>query len=105
MDNELVLFESQALEPMRQLANLKKEKDRLDELEKSARDQLEKAMAAYNIKSFSNEYVSIVHVAETTSTSLDTKKLQTKEPKLYEELMTDYPKVTNKKAYIKITVK
>ena len=39
------------------------------------------------------------------STTLDLIALQEKEPELYEDLLKDYAKVTNKKGYFKYTFK
>lgn len=93
------------MESFKQLSELKKEQDRLAEIEKNVKAEIEKAMDDNDIVSVKNDYVSITRVAESTSTSIDLKALQDREPKLYEDLIADYPKVTNKKAYIRIAVK
>lgn len=102
---ELTVFEKKYLESFKQLSELKKEQDRLAEIEKNVKAEIEKAMDDNDIVSVKNDYVTITRVAESTSTSIDLKALQDREPKLYEDLIADYPKVTNKKAYIRIAVK
>lgn len=102
---ELTVFEKKYLESFKQLSELKKEQDRLAEIEKNVKAEIEKAMDDNDIVSVKNDYVTITRVAENTSTSIDLKALQDREPKLYEDLIADYPKVTNKKAYIRIAVK
>lgn len=72
---------------------------------KQLKADLEKAMDDYGIKSIDNHLLKITRVEASNSTSIDLKKLQEKEPKLYGELLEDYPKVTNRKAYVKFTVK
>lgn len=102
---DLTVFEKKYLESFKQLSELKKEQDRLAEIEKNVKAEIEKAMDDNDIVSVKNDYVTITRVAESTSTSIDLKALQDREPKLYEDLIADYPKVTNKKAYIRIAVK
>lgn len=103
--NNVVLFEQKHLEQFKKLGELKKEQDRLAKIEADVKSELEKAMDDYDIVSFSNEYVTISRVAPSQSVSVDLKQLETKEPSLYKDLLHDYPKVTNKKGYIRISVK
>lgn len=105
MENGVKLFESQTLSVMQELSALKKEQDRLADLEKQAKDKLQKAMEEYGVISFKNEYVTISNVAESTTTTIDLKAMEEKEPKLYKELLADYAKTTTKKSYIRIQVK
>ncbi len=105
MENNLVLFENQSLDLMKQLSDLKTQKEKLEELDKEIRSQLLEAMNKYDIISFKNDYVSISNVAPTESVSIDLKKLEEKESELYNELLADYPKVTKRAGYVRITVK
>lgn len=105
MDNELQLFEQANLEAFKKLAELKKQQEALATTEKEVKAQIEKSMEEYGVKSLKNEFITISHVEGSTSTSIDLKKLQEKEPDLYKELLEDYPKVTNKKASVRFTVK
>jgi hypothetical protein len=102
---ELTVFEKKYLESFKQLSELKKEQDRLAEIEKNVKAEIEKAMDDNDIVSVKNDYVTITRVAASESKSIDLKALQDREPKLYEDLIADYPKVTTKKAYIRIVVK
>lgn len=102
---ELTVFEKKYLESFKQLSELKKEQDRLAEIEKNVKAEIEKAMDDNNIVSVKNDYVTISRVAESKSVSIDLKKLEAKEPVLYSDLLVDYPKATTRKAYIKIVVK
>lgn len=102
---DLTVFEKKYLESFKQLSELKKEQNRLAKIEADVKAEIEKAMDDNDIVSVKNDYVTITRVAESTSTSIDLKALQDREPKLYEDLIADYPKVTNKKAYIRIAVK
>ena len=103
--NEVVLFEQNQLDVMRKLSELNAEKKRIDALDAELRDKLVKAMDDYGIVNFKNDYVSITKVDATESVTVDLKKLEEKEPECYKGLIEDYPKVTKKKAYVRITVK
>jgi len=103
--NEVQVFEQQHLEVFQQLATITKTKKQLEEQEKKVKEDLEKAMDAYDIKSIDNQFLKITRVNGSTSTSVDLKLMQEKEPKLYGELLEDYPKVTTKKSYLTFKVK
>jgi hypothetical protein len=103
--NEVALFEQKSANAIMQLHQFKKMRDELDEKEKQFRIELEKAMDEYGIKSFSNDLITISRVEASTSETIDLKAFKEKEPKLYDELLGDYKKVTNKKAYVRIVVK
>lgn len=104
-ENELQIFEKQNLNIFKALRDLKKQKEELERQEEVAKGMLEEAMEQNGIKSFKNEYITISYVEASSTTTVDLKKLQEKEPECYEGLIADYPKVMNKKAYVKFTVK
>ena len=104
-DNNLVLFENKALTYMKNLSELKKEQDRLAEIEKSVRADLQAVMDEFGITQFKNDYVTISLVKGSTSVSIDLKALEKAEPELYAELLADYPKETVKKDSVRILVK
>ena len=104
-DNELVLFENKALAVMKNLSDLKKEQDRLAEIEKNFRTELQTVMDEYGIVSFKNDYVTISLVKGSTTVSIDLKTLEKEEPQLYADLLKDYPKETVKKDSVRILVK
>ena len=104
-DNNLVLFENKALTYMKNLSELKKEQDRLAEIEKSVRADLQAVMDEFGITQFKNDYVTISLVKGSTITSIDLKALEKAEPKLYADLLKDYPKETVKKDSVRILVK
>ncbi|MDR9794055.1 hypothetical protein Q8A72_13990 [Aeribacillus pallidus] len=105
MSNEIQVFENKYMAVMENIALLEKQVKDLQNKQKALKADLEKAMDEYDIKSIDNDYLKITRVAASSSTSIDLKKLQEKEPALYDELLEDYPKVTTRKAYVKITVK
>lgn len=104
-NNDLILFENKALAYMQNLSELKKEQDRLAELEKTARADLQAVMDEFGITQFKNDYVTISLVKGSTTISIDLKALEKKEPELYADLLKDYPKETVKKDSVRILVK
>lgn len=104
-ENELQVFEKNNMVIFQRLAEFKKAKDEMEKLEAKLKADLEKSMQDYGIKSFKNDYVTLSFVEASTSETIDLKAMQEKEPQLYDELLADYRKVTNKKAYVRITVK
>lgn len=105
MSNELIKFEEKYVEQFNKLSELKKQMDDLEKIEKSIKEELEKAMDKYGVNSVKTDKITITRVAESFTTSIDLKALKDSEPDCYEGLLEDYPKVTTKKSYIKFTVK
>ena len=103
--NEVQVFEQQHMEVFQKLSDVVKTKKHLEDQEKKFKEQLEKAMDQYDIKSIDNHFVKITRVNGSTSTSVDLKAMEEKEPKLYAELLEDYPKVSTKKSYLTFKVK
>ncbi len=102
---DLVKFNQEHIVLFKELSKLKLEKQKLENLENSVKEELKENMEKYNIDSVDNDYVKINKVKESSKVSLDTKKFKEKEPKLYDELMEDYSKTSTKKSYVRITVK
>jgi pantothenate kinase-related protein Tda10 len=103
--NDLIEFEQSQMAAFKALAEFKTAREKLDEQEKKIKADLEKAMLDYGIKSFSNDYVTLSYVDASSSETIDLKAFKENEPTLYNELLRDYKKVTNKKAYVRILVK
>lgn len=104
-ENELVVFEKQNLALFKGLADATKAKKKLESDEKKLKTKLEKLMNEYGIKSIDNQFIKITRVNGSTSTSIDVKELEKKEPKFYAELLEDYPKITTRKDSIRFEVK
>lgn len=103
--NQVQIFEQQQMQVFKNLSDVTKQKKLLEEQEKNFKEQLEKAMDEHGIKSIDNQYIKITRVDGSTSTSIDLKELSKNEPKLYGELLEDYPKVSVRKPSIRFTVK
>ncbi|AZK48798.1 hypothetical protein EIM92_00135 [Paenibacillus lentus] len=99
------VFEQQHLQLFKKISDTIKAKKQLEEQEAKVKQELEKAMNAYDIKSIDNQFINVTRVKESISTTIDLKELKEKEPNLHAELLEDYPKTTLKKSYLKLTVK
>lgn len=102
---EIAVFEQQHLVVIQNLVTMVNTKKEIEDQEKKIKAQLEKLMDEYGIKSLDNDLIKITRVAESSSTSIDLKALEAKEPDLHKELMDDYPKITTRKAYLTFKVK
>lgn len=105
MNNELKEFEQHHLKRFEKLAEVVKSKKALEALEKKIKGELEEAMNAYDIKTIDNQFMKVTNVNGSTTTSIDLAELKKKEPDLFEELITDYPKTTVKASYLTFKVK
>ena len=103
MDDETALqaFQEGQLVVLQQIASIVTQKKQLEDQEKELKDTLQKAMEAHGVKKFESDILNITYVAATTSTSVDSAKLKRKYPAIAEECS----KVSNKSAYVKVTVK
>lgn len=106
-DEEIALFEQKYLSACQQLADAVKQKKLIEDQEKKVKEQLEKVMDEYGIKSLENDFIKFTRVAENPGKqTIDIDKMKKEEPNLYDELLEDYPKVTGKKkAYVMFKVK
>ena len=102
---EVQVFENQYLAVFQNLAEVTKQKKALEDQEKKVKSQLEKLMDEYGIKSLDNQFIKIIRVAGSSSTTIDLKKLEEQEPDLFKDLLTDYPKTTTRKASVRFDVK
>ena len=100
-NGELEVFRSSVLAITQTIANISKQKEKLDAEDKKMREELQKAMEAYGVDNFENEHVKITHIGATTKTSVDSKKLKAELPDIYQK----YSKISNVSGYVKITVK
>jgi len=103
--NEVQAFENKYLAVMTAIAIHTQQEKNLAAQSKKLKEELEKAMDEHSITSIDNDLIKITRVEATTSTTIDVTKLKAEEPELYGELLGDYPKVSNRKAHVKFTVK
>ncbi len=106
-EQEIKVFEEQHLVVMQSLSEMTKQKKALEEQEKKVKAQLEKVMDEHGIKSVENQFLKITRIpASAGKQTVDLDKMQKEEPKLFEELLADYPKTSGaKKAFVRFDVK
>ena len=96
-------FEEKNLVVFQQMAELKKQIKTLEDQQEKLKKGVLEAMEHYGVTSFKNDYITISYVAGSINQTIDLKALQANEPELYEELLADYPKITEKKGYVRFT--
>lgn len=96
-------FEEKNLAVFQQMADLKRQIKALEDQQEKLKKGVLEAMEHYGVQSFKNEYITISYIAGSTSTSIDLKELQKNEPELYDELLQDYPKVTERKGFVRFS--
>lgn len=105
MTKELKEFENQHLAVMSNYAAIETQIKELTEKKEGAKAKLQEAMEKHDIKSIDNDILKATYVEASSTTSIDLKKMEKEEPKLHGELMEDYPKTSNRKAQVRITVR
>lgn len=102
-DEETALqeFEQGQVTVLKQIADLVTAKKKLEEQEKDMKAKLQEAMESYGMKKFESDILNITYVAATTATSIDSPKLKKK----YPDIAAECSKKSNKKAYVKVSVK
>ena len=100
-----IQLSNQQLAVIKNYCDFVKENKARAEKEKELKKHVEEMMMEYGVKKFSNDYISMTIVEATESVNVDLVQLEKKEPDLYKELLDDYPKVTKRKAYLRMTVK
>lgn len=96
-------FEERNLEVFKQMNVLKMQIKELERQQDELKNGILDAMEHYGVQSFKNEYITISYVPESTSETIDLKALQKEEPELYAELLEDYRKITERKAYVRFS--
>ena len=100
-EQALAEFKGNQLTVLQAIVSLIQQKKAMEDEEEKLKAKLKEAMELYGIKKFSSEVLDITYVAETTSVSIDSAKLKKK----YPDIAAECSKTSNKKAYIKVTVK
>lgn len=97
----LQMFKEVNMTILKKVVEIVNQKKALEAQEDELKAKIKDAMEKGNIKKFESEILNITYIAETSSTSVDSKKLKDQHPAIYEECS----KVSKKSAYIKISVK
>ena len=98
---DLEVFNNKAAAVIKRISNITSQKKQLEEAEKEMKEQLQKAMEQYGIKSFDNDVIKVTYVDASTRNSVDSAKLK----KNYPDIAAECSKTSNVKAYVKVEVK
>ena len=86
-----------------ELSYWQQEKDKAEKHIKDVKEMLEKDYPTE--EGYKDETITISYSKPSQSVSIDLKKLETKEPELYEDLLKDYEKVTKRSGSYRYTFK
>lgn len=100
-ETQMEVFQNKAAMVIREIAGISAQKKALEARDKTMREQLEKVMEEFGVKSFENELIKLTYTEPTTRESIDSAKLKKELP----EVAAKYTKVTNVKGSVRITVK
>lgn len=100
-ENSPVPFETKQAALIVDIKNLVTAKAKIEEQEKTLKARLKDAMEEFDIKKFERDGLVLTYIAATKATSVDSKKLKENHPDIFVECS----KVSNKSAYVKVTVK
>jgi len=100
-ETALAEFQQGQVTVLKEIASIVTQKKQLEDQEKKLKDKLQEAMEKHGIKKFESDVLNITYVAPSTSTSIDSVKLKKKYPDIAEECS----KTSNRKAYVKVSVK
>lgn len=98
---DLALFQNKAMIVMQTIVNLNQQKKILEDRDKAVRQELQKAMDEFGIKSFENDLLKVTYVEPTTRTTIDSARLKKELPAVAEK----YSKTSQVKGSVRIEVK
>lgn len=102
---DIALFNNNYMATMQRYADLEQTIKELTETKDKVRAEIQRAMEDYNIRSIDNDIVKLTLVAPSISTTIDTKALRISDPDTYEDLLENYPKTTERKQSLRVTIK
>lgn len=104
MSNE-VAFSDKYLATMQRYADLENTIKELEDTKKKVRAEIQEAMEFYGVRSFENEILKLTLVAPSVSTTIDTSALRISDPDTYDRLIELYPKKTERKQSLRVTIR
>lgn len=104
MSNE-VAFSDKYIATLQRYADLETTIKELEDTKKKVRAEIQEAMEFYGIRSFDNDILKLTLVAPSVSTTIDTSALRISDPDTYERLIKLYPKKTERKQSLRVTVR
>lgn len=104
MGNELT-FNDKYTATMQRYADLENTIKELEDTKKKVRAEIQEAMEFYGIRSFENDILKLTLVAPSVSTTIDTSALRINDPDTYDRLIEVYPKKTERKQSLRVTIR
>lgn len=100
-----VAFSDKYIATLQRYADLETTIKELEDTKKKVRKEIQEAMEYYGIRSFDNDILKLTLVAPSVSTTIDTSALRISDPDTYERLIELYPKKTERKQSLRVTVR
>lgn len=100
-ETALATMQTEAAAIIKSIVDLTLKKKKIEDQEKTMKEQLKVAMEKYGVKSFENEAIKFTYVAPTVENRLDSKALKADLP----DVAAKYTKQNPKAGYVKVTVK
>lgn len=93
------------IELLKELKDIKAEKDRLDAKEKEIKEEITKILVENGADKYEDDDYEVNYIAASESVSIDTTQLEKTSEELYIKLLSDYPKVTKRSANLRVSFK
>ena len=100
-----VAFSDRYIATMQRYADLESTIKELEDTKKKVRREILEAMDFYGIKTFENDILKLTVVAPSSSTTIDASALRISDPDTYDTLIEKYPKVTERKQSLRVTLR
>lgn len=93
------------IELLKELKDIKAEKDRLDAKEKEIKEEITKILVENGADKYEDDDYKVNYIAASESVSIDTTQLEKTSEELYIKLLNDYPKITKRSASLRVSFK
>ena len=93
------------IELLKELKDIKAEKDRLDAKEKEIKEEITKILVENGADKYEDDDYRVTYIAASESVSIDTTQLEKTSEELYIKLLSDYPKITKRSASLRVSFK
>lgn len=90
---------------LKELKDIKAEKDRLDAKEKEIKEEITKILVENGADKYEDDDYKVNYIAASESVSIDTTQLRKTSGELYIKLLNDYPKITKRSASLRVSFK
>ena len=101
----MTVFGERYLALLKEYADLERTVKELEKEKKETREKIMNAMDENGIKSFENELLKMTIVAPSVSTTIDTSALRMNDPDTYDKLIEVYPKTTERRQSLRVTLR